>query len=38
MTHGFDHDSTNAKLAKLRGSEELDVQLAHDGLRAAVEL
>ena len=38
MTHGFDHDSTNAGLAKLRGSEGLDVQLAHDGLRVAVEL
>ncbi len=38
MTHGFDHDSANAGLAKLCESEGLDVQLAHDGLRAAVEL
>ena len=38
MTHAFDHDSTNAGLAMLRGHEGLDVQLAYDGQRVPVEL
>ena len=38
MTHDFDHESTNAELAKLRDSEGLDVQLAHDGQRVPVRL
>ena len=37
MTHNFDHDSTNAELAKLRDSEGLDVQMAYDGQRVPVE-
>lgn len=32
ITHGFDHDSTNRKLAKLKESEGLDVSLAYDGM------
>lgn len=38
MTHDFDHESTNAELARLKESEGLDVQLAYDGLRIAVDL
>lgn len=38
MTHDFDHESTNAELARLKESEGLEVQLAHDGLRIAVDL
>ena len=38
MTHDFDHESTNAELAKLKESEGLDVQLAYDGQRIAVDL
>jgi len=38
MTHNFDHDPTNARLAELRDAEGLDVQLAYDGQRVPVEL
>jgi hypothetical protein len=38
MSHDFDHESTNAELAKLKELEGLDVQLAYDGQRIAVDL
>jgi phosphoribosyl 1,2-cyclic phosphodiesterase len=38
MTHDFDHESANVELAKLKESEGLDVQLAYDGQRVAVDL
>ncbi len=38
MTHDFDHEPTNIELAKLKESEGLDVQLAYDGQRVAVDL
>ncbi len=38
MTHDFDHESTNAELAKLKELEGLDVQLAYDGQRIPVDL
>jgi phosphoribosyl 1,2-cyclic phosphodiesterase len=38
MTHDYDHESTNAELAKLKESEGIDVQLAYDGQLVPVEL
>lgn len=38
MTHDFDHEPTNAELARLKESEGLDVQLAYDGQRISVTL
>ncbi|MFW6174617.1 MAG: MBL fold metallo-hydrolase [Chloroflexota bacterium] len=38
MTHDYDHDETNAELARLKRTEGIDVQLAHDGLRVPVTL
>jgi phosphoribosyl 1,2-cyclic phosphodiesterase len=37
MSHGLEHHSTNRYLSELRESEDLDVQLAHDGLEMQVE-
>ena len=31
MTHDYDHETTNAELARLRATEGIDVQLAYDG-------
>ena len=38
MTHDIDHEETNADLAKLAATDDLDVQLAHDGLCIEVDL
>lgn len=38
MTHDYDHESTNAELAKLKASDGIDVQLAYDGQLVQVEL
>ena len=37
-THDIDHDLVNAGLAKLKDSEGLDIQYAHDGLEVEIDL
>ena len=37
-THDIDHEPVNAELAKLRDSEGLDIQYAHDGLAIDIAL
>jgi phosphoribosyl 1,2-cyclic phosphodiesterase len=38
MTHDYDHESTNADLAKLKASDGIDVQLAFDGQLVSIDL
>lgn len=38
LTHEFDHDVDNAKLAMLKETEGIDVQLAYDGLLVMINL
>ncbi len=38
MAHDLDHEQTNAELARLKDSEGLDIQLAHDGLSFECEV
>ena len=38
MTHDVDHEPVNTRLARLADSHDLDIQLAHDGLRLDVNL
>ncbi|MBN4064615.1 MBL fold metallo-hydrolase [Dehalococcoides mccartyi] len=37
-THDIDHHPVNAELAKLKASDGLDIQYAHDGLAVDIEL
>ena len=38
MTHDIDHEETNAELAIYAATDDLDIQLAHDGLCIEVDL
>jgi hypothetical protein len=38
MTHDNDHEKTNSKLAKLKSSEGLDIELAYDGMLVEMQL